>query len=153
MSDSTATLKRKQSDDIDSPMPSSDPPSPSDSSSDNSSIDHAKVKRVRTTAETVSKKKSVSKLIGKYKELMSCSTLFFFFFCIAFPFCSRYTIHTHARIHLFEVCSCVFCPPVPLFFFVECNGMFCFGHASHIMSKLTGPMSATKFCSLCICVL
>ncbi|KAF9963695.1 Tethering factor for nuclear proteasome sts1 [Modicella reniformis] len=59
-----STLKRKQSDDTDSPMPSSDPPSPSDSSSDNSSLDHVKVKRVRTTAELVSKKKSVSKLIA-----------------------------------------------------------------------------------------
>ncbi|KAG0245611.1 Tethering factor for nuclear proteasome sts1 [Mortierella sp. GBA43] len=58
-----STLKRKQSDDVDSPMPSSDPPSPSDSSSE-SSLDHAKVKRVRTTAQTVSKKKSVSKLIA-----------------------------------------------------------------------------------------
>ncbi|KAF9343654.1 Tethering factor for nuclear proteasome sts1, partial [Mortierella sp. NVP85] len=62
MFDSAATLKRKQSDDIDSPMPSSDPPSPSDS--DHSSLDHAKVKRVRTTAETISKKKSVAKLIA-----------------------------------------------------------------------------------------
>ncbi|KAI1321192.1 Tethering factor for nuclear proteasome sts1 [Mortierella claussenii] len=61
-----STLKRKPSEDIDSPMPSSGPASPSDNSSDNSSLDHthAKVKRVRTTAELMSKKKSVSKLIA-----------------------------------------------------------------------------------------
>ncbi|KAF8928062.1 Cut8 six-helix bundle-domain-containing protein [Dissophora ornata] len=64
MSDPTASLKRKPSEDIDSPMPSSGPASPSDSGSDSSSLDHAKVKRVRTTAQLVSKKKSVSKLIA-----------------------------------------------------------------------------------------
>ncbi|CAO3568418.1 unnamed protein product [Mortierella alpina] len=55
-------LKRKPSEDNDSPMPSSGPPSPSDSNSDHS--EHAKVKRVRTTAEWVAKKKTVNKLIA-----------------------------------------------------------------------------------------
>ncbi|KAF8980567.1 Tethering factor for nuclear proteasome sts1 [Entomortierella lignicola] len=63
MSDPLATLKRKQSEDLDSPMPSSGPASPSDSS-DSSSMEQAKIKRIRTTAEMVSKKKSVSKLIA-----------------------------------------------------------------------------------------
>ncbi|KAG0367255.1 Tethering factor for nuclear proteasome sts1 [Gamsiella multidivaricata] len=59
-----STLKRKPSEDIDSPMPSSGPPSPSDNSSDSSSHEQAKVKRVRTTAELISKQKGVSKLIA-----------------------------------------------------------------------------------------
>ncbi|KAF9437858.1 Tethering factor for nuclear proteasome sts1 [Entomortierella beljakovae] len=58
-----STLKRKPSEDIDSPMPSSGPASPSDSS-DSSSMEHAKIKRVRTTADSISKKKTVSKLIA-----------------------------------------------------------------------------------------
>ncbi|KAF9577864.1 Tethering factor for nuclear proteasome sts1 [Lunasporangiospora selenospora] len=62
MIESPPALKRKQSVDIDSPMPSSGPPSPSDSS--DAGADQAKVKRVRTTAEMVSKKKTVSKLIA-----------------------------------------------------------------------------------------
>ncbi|KAG9067946.1 Tethering factor for nuclear proteasome sts1 [Linnemannia hyalina] len=61
--DSPATLKRKPSEDIDSPMPSSGPPSPSENNSD-SNNDQAKVKRVRTTIQRVSKQKTVSKLIG-----------------------------------------------------------------------------------------
>ncbi|KAF9290673.1 Tethering factor for nuclear proteasome sts1 [Mortierella alpina] len=56
-----SSLKRKPSEDNDSPMPSSGPPSPSDSNSDHS--EQAKVKRVRTTAERVAKKKTVNKLI------------------------------------------------------------------------------------------
>ncbi|KAG0321014.1 Tethering factor for nuclear proteasome sts1 [Dissophora globulifera] len=64
MAHSIASLKRKQSEDIDSPMPSSGPASPSENSSDDSRLDQAKVKRVRTTAEMVSKKKNVSKLIA-----------------------------------------------------------------------------------------
>ncbi|KAG0223773.1 Tethering factor for nuclear proteasome sts1 [Actinomortierella wolfii] len=59
----TASLKRKQSVDHDSPMPSSGPPSPSGSHSSDSN-DHAQVKRVRTSAELVSKKRAVSKLIA-----------------------------------------------------------------------------------------
>ncbi|KAH7055457.1 Cut8 six-helix bundle-domain-containing protein [Linnemannia elongata] len=58
-----STLKRKPSEDIDSPMPSSGPPSPSENNSDSNS-DQAKVKRVRTTIQRVSKQKTVSKLIG-----------------------------------------------------------------------------------------
>ncbi|KAK3847731.1 MAG: Cut8 six-helix bundle-domain-containing protein [Linnemannia gamsii] len=58
-----STLKRKPSEDIDSPMPSSGPPSPSENNSD-SNNDQAKVKRVRTTVQRVSKQKTVSKLIG-----------------------------------------------------------------------------------------
>ncbi|KAG0247679.1 Tethering factor for nuclear proteasome sts1 [Mortierella polycephala] len=59
-----STLKRKPSEDIDSPMPSSGPPSPSGSNSDTSNNELAKVKRVRTTAELLSKKKTVNKLIA-----------------------------------------------------------------------------------------
>lgn len=62
MSESIATLKRKPSLDHDSPMPSSGPPSPS---ADDQG--EAKVKRVRTTAELVSKSKTVNKLIGKFQ--------------------------------------------------------------------------------------
>ncbi|KAF9429532.1 Tethering factor for nuclear proteasome sts1 [Podila epigama] len=54
-----STLKRKPSLDHDSPMPSSGPPSPS-----SSDLDEAKVKRIRTSAEHVSKSKSVNKLIA-----------------------------------------------------------------------------------------
>ncbi|KAF9314517.1 Tethering factor for nuclear proteasome sts1 [Podila horticola] len=54
-----STLKRKPSLDHDSPMPSSGPPSPS---ADDQG--EAKVKRVRTTAELVSKSKTVNKLIA-----------------------------------------------------------------------------------------
>ncbi|KAF9163778.1 Tethering factor for nuclear proteasome sts1 [Actinomortierella ambigua] len=58
-----SSLKRKQSVDHDSPMPSSGPPSPSGSHSSESN-GQAQVKRVRTTAEMVSKKRAVSKLIA-----------------------------------------------------------------------------------------
>ncbi|KAF9932735.1 Tethering factor for nuclear proteasome sts1 [Linnemannia zychae] len=57
-----STLKRKPSEDIDSPMPSSGPPSPPENNNDIN--DQAKVKRVRTTIQRVSKQKTVSKLIG-----------------------------------------------------------------------------------------
>ncbi|KAG0050076.1 Tethering factor for nuclear proteasome sts1 [Gryganskiella cystojenkinii] len=60
MSESIATLKRKPSLDIDSPMPSSGPPSPSANDSD-SNNEQAKVKRVRTLAE---KTKTVAKMIA-----------------------------------------------------------------------------------------
>lgn len=66
MSESIATLKRKPSLDHDSPMPSSGPPSPS---ADDQG--EAKVKRVRTTAELVSKSKTVNKLIGKFQMLIT----------------------------------------------------------------------------------
>ncbi|KAG0209641.1 Tethering factor for nuclear proteasome sts1 [Mortierella sp. GBA30] len=59
-----SSLKRKPSEDNDSPMPSSGPPSPSGSNSNSDHGEQAKVKRVRTTAEWVAKKKSVNKLIA-----------------------------------------------------------------------------------------